>query len=87
MENVASMKKSDKEKITNYLLEIYPDTVCHFFDSNVVSAQNRKRLYWTNIPGMTQPEDKGIRIIDILEDIPLDDPRWILCDEKQIERL
>lgn len=35
-------------------------------NSNLVSAQNRERLYWTNIPNVTQPEDKGVFIEDIL---------------------
>ena len=30
-------------------------------NSSLVSAQNRKRLYWTNIPNVTQPADKGIQ--------------------------
>jgi DNA (cytosine-5)-methyltransferase 3A len=32
----------------------------------LVSAQNRKRLYWTNIPNVSQPEDKGILVKDII---------------------
>lgn len=36
-------------------------------NSNLVSAQNRKRLYWTNIPNVTQPLDKQISLHDILE--------------------
>jgi len=36
-------------------------------DSALVSAQQRKRLYWTNIPGIEQPEDKHIYLQDILE--------------------
>lgn len=39
-------------------------------NSNLVSAQTRKRLYWTNIPGIGQPEDKGIYLKDILQDLP-----------------
>jgi DNA (cytosine-5)-methyltransferase 3A len=39
-------------------------------DSQLVSAQRRKRLYWTNIPGITQPEDKGILVKDIICDDP-----------------
>lgn len=35
-------------------------------NSALVSAQNRKRLYWTNIPNVEQPEDKGILSRDIL---------------------
>jgi len=36
-------------------------------NSNLVSAQNRQRLYWTNIPNIQQPEDKGVLIKDIVE--------------------
>ena len=36
-------------------------------NSSLVSAQNRKRLYWTNIPNIIQPEDKEIVLKDILE--------------------
>ena len=36
-------------------------------NSALVSAQNRVRFYWTNIPNLTQPEDKGILLKDILE--------------------
>ena len=35
-------------------------------DSSLVSAQKRKRLYWTNIPDIQQPKDKGIYIKDII---------------------
>lgn len=41
-------------------------------NSALVSAQNRKRLYWTNINDVDQPEDKGILLRDILEDVPFD---------------
>jgi DNA (cytosine-5)-methyltransferase 3A len=37
-------------------------------NSNLVSAQNRYRLYWTNIPLDGQPDDEGILLKDILED-------------------
>lgn len=33
-----------------------------------MSAQDRKRLYWTNIPNITQPKDKGLLLRDIVED-------------------
>lgn len=36
-------------------------------NSSLISAQNRKRCYWTNIPNVSQPEDKGILLADILE--------------------
>lgn len=35
-------------------------------DSALLSAQRRKRLYWTNIEGVTQPKDKGIMLKDIV---------------------
>lgn len=37
-------------------------------NSSLVSAQNRERLYWTNIPNVTQPQDRGIMLSDILLD-------------------
>lgn len=37
-------------------------------NSGLVSAQNRERLYWTNIPVIGQPKDKGILLKDIIED-------------------
>lgn len=36
-------------------------------NSALVSAQSRKRLYWTNIPNVQQPADRGILLKDILE--------------------
>jgi DNA-cytosine methyltransferase len=36
-------------------------------NSALVSAQNRQRYYWTNIPGVEQPENRGIVLRDILE--------------------
>lgn len=35
-------------------------------NSALVSGQNRKRCYWTNIPNVTQPEDRGILLQDCL---------------------
>ena len=39
----------------------------HFINASLVSAQSRQRYYWTNIPGVKQPEDRGIVLRDILE--------------------
>lgn len=39
-------------------------------DSALVSAQRRKRLYWTNIPNVTQPQDRGILVKDIIVNDP-----------------
>lgn len=36
-------------------------------NSKLVSAQLRNRFYWTNIPGIEQPKDKGIVLKDVLE--------------------
>ena len=36
-------------------------------NSALVSAQSRQRIYWTNIPGVAQPEDRGIVLRDVLE--------------------
>jgi len=72
LENVASMKSEERDKMTKTIMEIYPDTTLHMIDSNLVTAQNRKRYYWTNIQWVTQPEDRKILLRDILEDIPFD---------------
>lgn len=49
--------------IDNISLELGVEPI--LIDSANVSAQNRKRLYWTNIPNVTQPEDLGILLKDI----------------------
>lgn len=62
LENVASMSKESKQMITD-TLGVEPIMI----NASLVSAQNRKRLFWTNIPNVTQPVDKGILLKDILE--------------------
>lgn len=49
-------------------------------NSSLVSAQNRVRLYWTNISNVTQPKNKGIILKDILEKEV--DPSYFYSDEK-----
>lgn len=61
MENV-KMKKEWQDTITD-LLEAEPVEL----NSALVSAQNRKRLYWTNIQGIKPPEDERIYLKDILQ--------------------
>lgn len=61
-ENVASMNVKDKEIITSRL-KVEPIII----NSSLVSAQQRKRLYWTNIEGIQQPQDKGFVLRDFLE--------------------
>jgi len=62
LENV-KMKKEFEKVITKYM-GVHPIEI----NSSLVSAQSRRRLYWTNIPGIQQPKDKGILLKDIVED-------------------
>ena len=61
-ENNKSMAGPIRAKITAEL-GVEPILI----NSSLLSAQNRQRLYWTNIPGVKQPEDRGIILRDILE--------------------
>lgn len=75
LENV-NMKKSHMRVISEYC-GVFPVNI----NSNLVSAQNRDRWYWTNIrtkqiglfgelhSDIPQPEDKGILLRDILEEV------------------
>ena len=78
LENV-KMKKEFQNIITKYMW-VEPIEI----NSALVSAQNRKRLYWTNIPWVQQPQDKLILLKDILED-EVDEKYSI--SEKQLEKL
>ena len=70
LENVR-MKKEYLQVISEQVSGCYPEIpfgieptmIC----SSLVSAQSRKRYYWTNIPNITQPKQKGIVLRDILE--------------------
>lgn len=68
LENVV-MKKEYQAVITDYL-----DIESILVDSALVSAQNRKRIYWTDIPFPGQPKDRKI----FLEDIVLEDAEPIV---------
>lgn len=61
LENVASMPKKDRDIITE-TLGVQPV----LFNASLVSAQCRKRLFWTNLK-FELPEDKGILLKDILQ--------------------
>lgn len=63
-ENNKSISLSIKEKITEKL-EVNPILI----NSALVSAQNRQRLYWTNIPNVKQPEDRNIILSKILSGV------------------
>lgn len=68
------MKQEYQDIISNYL-GVKPIMI----NSNLVSAQNRKRLYWTNIPGIEQPKDRNIMLNEILED-EVDEKYYINTD-------
>jgi len=61
LENVASMPKKDRDIITK---EMGVEPV--LFNASLVSAQCRKRLFWTNIQ-FELPDDRGIVLKDILQ--------------------
>ena len=60
LENVRMSQRS--QDVITEALGVEPVAI----NSNLVSAQNRYRLYWTNIP-FDMPEDKGIMLKDIIE--------------------
>ena len=62
LENV--MMKQEYQDIITEHLGVEPVMI----NSSLVSAQNRKRLYWTNIPGVGQPDDLQINLVDVLEE-------------------
>lgn len=66
IENVR-MKPEFEQYITYHTEQALGKVYKHLIDSALLSAQSRKRYYWTNIEGVTQPEDKGILLKDILE--------------------
>jgi len=61
LENV-KMAENWKKVITD-ALGVEPILI----NSELVSAQSRERLYWTNIPNITQPKDLHIYIDDIVQ--------------------
>ena len=61
LENVAGMKDEDRDFLSQ-CMGVEPIRI----NSKLVSAALRDRYYWTNIPGVTQPEDKGITLQSIL---------------------
>ena len=60
-ENNHSIHRNIKNEISKHL-GAEPITI----NSALVSGQHRKRCYWTNIPNVTQPADKGILLRDVL---------------------
>ena len=77
LENV--VMKKEWEDIISEELGIKPIKI----NSALLSAQNRQRLYWTNIPGITQPEDKQLFFKDI-ED--LEHNKYRFLKPEQLEK-
>ena len=65
MENV-KMKKDFEQYITHHTEQALGHVEKTLINSALVSAQNRQRYYWTNFE-VTQPDDKGVLLRDILE--------------------
>ena len=61
LENV-KMNKESRDIISEYL-GVEPI----YIDSALLSAQTRKRYYWTNIPNISEPIDKGVILKDIIQ--------------------
>ena len=72
LENVV-MKKEIQDIISD-ILGVQPIKI----NSSLLSAQSRKRLYWTNIPGIEMPKDKKIYLKDILEPSEAVDNKYFL---------
>lgn len=66
LENV-QMKKEWRDIISEYL-GVEPILI----NSELVSAGKRPRAYWTNIPGVTIPENRGILLESILQNGSVD---------------
>ncbi len=69
MENV-KMKKDFEQYITHHTEQALGRVEKTLINSALVSAQNRQRYYWTNFE-VTQPEDKGLLLKDVLGDLPI----------------
>ena len=70
-----------KKENLDYMDELFG--VKHIMiNSSLLSAQNRVRCYWTNIPNVTLPEDKGIVLADIIEHGLVDRDKSYCIDAK-----
>jgi DNA (cytosine-5)-methyltransferase 3A len=88
LENVASMPKEAKMVITEALFGVTPNII----NASLVSAQQRKRLFWVGVKNgdtydsvlIPQPTDKGIMLKDII--VNEVDEKYIISD-KHYERM
>ena len=78
LENV-KMKKEHEQVITKYL-GVEPILI----NSALLTAHNRPRLYWTNIPNIEQPNDKGV-CFEQIRDLQIENYEYI-SGEKTINR-
>lgn len=66
-ENVNSMKQEWKDQMLKAVQKIEPLAYMIMINAALVSAQNRKRIFITNIPCIQQPKDREVFLKDILE--------------------
>ena len=77
LENVASMPREDEDIISKEI-GVKPIMI----NAQLVSGQVRKRLFWTNINGVNQPEDREILLKDILQNDHEIEEKYFLSNEK-----
>lgn len=77
LENV-KMKKEFEEYITLHTEHALGYVNKTLINSALLSAQNRQRYYWTNFE-VSQPEDKGILLKDVIEDDYISDRDKSYC--------
>lgn len=80
LENNATMTRENQDIITE-IMGVEPI----YINSNLLSAQERKRLYWTNIPGIEQPEDKGLVLRDIVQ--PQEEKKEYECFDRMAAKV
>jgi DNA-cytosine methyltransferase len=82
LENVNSMPKKDRDIITKEM-GVEPIMI----DASLVSAQSRKRLFWTNIPVVGLPTDRKIFLKDILQpDADIDEKMFLKSEMKPSDK-
>ena len=75
------MTNADK-KVFNDNLGVEPIHI----NSALVSAQERNRYYWTNIPNVTVPNDRHIKLSDIIDYGSEREEKWSQKKEAFVER-